>query len=194
MTVEQIRKVLATKKVGIAGAGGLGSNCAEALVRCGIGQLVVADFDVVSESNLNRQFYFRDQVGMKKTEALEINLKRVDPAAVLEMYPVRITADNVGDLFADCDVVVEAFDMADQKEMLIEAALSIMPDKPLILGLGIAGWGRSDAIQCRKSGNLYICGDEISEISPDLPPLAPRVGIVANMQANVVLEILLSEE
>jgi sulfur carrier protein ThiS adenylyltransferase len=70
MTFEEIRKVLLTKKVGIAGAGGLGSNCAAALVRSGIGALVIADFDVVTESNLNRQFYFRDQVGMQKTAAL----------------------------------------------------------------------------------------------------------------------------
>ena len=194
MTFGQIKKVLGTKKVGIAGAGGLGSNCAAALVRCGIGSLVVADFDAVTESNLNRQFFFRDQIGMMKTVALAANLTRIDPAVALVMHPVEVTRENVRALFAGCDVIVEAFDRADQKEMLIEGVLTIMPDVPLVVGLGMAGWGMNDTIRCRRSGKLYICGDETSEISPELPPIAPRVGIVANMQANVVLEILLNDK
>jgi sulfur carrier protein ThiS adenylyltransferase len=194
MTFEQISKVLGGKKAGIAGAGGLGSNCAAALVRCGIGSLVIADYDLVSESNLNRQFYFRDQVGMQKTAALEVNLRRIAPGIRLSVHTQPVTRENVTELFSGCDVIVEAFDMADQKEMLIEAVLTKMPDMPLIVGLGMAGWGMNDAIRYRRSGNLYICGDEISEISPELPPIAPRVGMVANMQANVVLEILLNDK
>ncbi|MGB4572405.1 MAG: ThiF family adenylyltransferase, partial [Rectinemataceae bacterium] len=62
----EMRAVFAKARVGIAGAGGLGSNCAAALVRSGIGALVVVDFDVVSEANLDRQFYFHDQVGRPK--------------------------------------------------------------------------------------------------------------------------------
>ena len=50
-------------KIGIGGAGGLGSNAAAHLVRAGIEHLVIADFDTVSEGNLNRQFFFRDQIG-----------------------------------------------------------------------------------------------------------------------------------
>jgi sulfur carrier protein ThiS adenylyltransferase len=68
-----------------------------------------------------------------------------------------------------------------------------LPQTPLVIGLGMAGWGDSNSIHCRKSDNLYICGDETNEISDDRPPLAPRVGIVANMQANTVLEILLKK-
>ena len=56
------RAVLERARIGIAGAGGLGSNCAMHLVRAGVRRLVVADFDVVGESNLNRQFFFRDQL------------------------------------------------------------------------------------------------------------------------------------
>ena len=63
MTFNEIKKILQQKIVGIAGAGGLGSNCAVALARVGIGTLIIADFDVVSESNLNRQYYFYDQIG-----------------------------------------------------------------------------------------------------------------------------------
>ncbi|MFA5418213.1 MAG: hypothetical protein WC341_07105, partial [Bacteroidales bacterium] len=93
----------------------------------------------------------------------------------------------------DADVIVEAFDKAEMKQMIIETMLEQMPQTPLVIGLGMAGWGDSNSIHCRKSDNLYICGDEYSESSDDLPPLAPRVGIVANMQANTVLEILLKK-
>ncbi|MBP5226911.1 MAG: ThiF family adenylyltransferase, partial [Kiritimatiellae bacterium] len=69
LTVRE-RAILDRARVGIAGAGGLGSNCAMHLVRAGLTRLVIADFDIVNESNLNRQFYFRDQLGQKKVTAL----------------------------------------------------------------------------------------------------------------------------
>ena len=192
MTFEEIKKVLKNKTVGIAGAGGLGSNCAVALARVGIGKLVIADFDVVSESNLNRQYYFYDQVNQKKTTAIRTNILRINPEINVETHDLKLTPANIPTLFADCDVIVEAFDLADQKEMLIETMLTEMPEKFLVVGLGMAGWGMNDTIHCRQVGKMFICGDEISEIAPDLPPIAPRVGIVSNMQANVVVELLLN--
>lgn len=66
MTFEEIKSKLKNYTVGVAGAGGLGSNCAIALARVGIGKLIIADFDVVNESNLNRQYFFRDQLGEKR--------------------------------------------------------------------------------------------------------------------------------
>ena len=71
MNFEEIKSVLKNKTVGIAGIGGLGSNCAVALLRVGIGKLVLADYDIIEESNLNRQFYFIHQIGMKKTKAID---------------------------------------------------------------------------------------------------------------------------
>ena len=191
MTFDEIKNVLKHKTVGIAGAGGLGSNCAVSLVRCGLGNLIIADFDLVSESNLNRQYYFRDQIGMKKVFALRDSLLRINPGLNLTIIDELLNPDNIVTLFENCDVIVEAFDGADQKEMLIETALTHFTDKPLVVGLGMAGWGMIDTIIVRQIDNMYICGDEVSEIGPELPPIAPRVGIVANMQANVVLEILL---
>jgi sulfur carrier protein ThiS adenylyltransferase len=194
MTIDQISERLKTKRVGIAGCGGLGSNCAVALARVGVGTLVIADFDVVSKSNLNRQYYFAAQVGMKKTLALRENIRLIDPDVNVIGHDLRLTRENISLIFSGCDVIVEAFDLADQKEMIIETILTTMPLVPLVVGVGMAGWGMNDSIHCRRADNLYICGDEISEISPQLPPLAPRVGMVANMQANVVLEILLNGE
>ncbi len=194
MTFEQISAILKTRKVGIAGCGGLGSNCAVALARVGLGTLVIADFDRVSKSNLNRQYYFLDQVGMKKTVALKDNIGRINPDVKIIAHDIRLAPENIASVFTGCDVIVEAFDLADQKEMIIETVLSEMPFVPLVIGLGMAGWGKNNTLHCRKADNIYICGDEISEIGQELPPIAPRVGMVANMQANVVMEILLNGE
>ena len=191
MTFEEIKNILQHKTVGIAGAGGLGSNCAVALARVGTGTLVIVDFDVISEGNLNRQYFFYDQIGKPKTDALKENIKRINPAVNVLAHKICLTKENIPVLFRDCDIIVEAFDRSDQKEMLIETVLTVFPEKPLIIGLGMAGWGKNDTIHCRRIDNMFICGDEVSEIGPDLPPIAPRVGMVANMQANIVLEILL---
>lgn len=191
MKFSQIKSALASKTVGIAGAGGLGSNCAQALVRCGLGHLVIADFDVVEAGNLNRQFYFRDQIGMIKVDALKENLLKINPKARIITHNVKIKPDNIVRYFDNVDVLVEAFDLSDQKEMIVETSLEHWPARPLVVGSGLAGLGKISALEEKNYGELYICGDEMEETGPDNPPLAPRVGIVANMQADVVIRILL---
>jgi len=190
-TFNQIKTILSQKVVGIAGAGGLGSNCAVSLLRSGVGKLIIADYDVVSEPNLNRQFYFRDQLGQKKVFALRDNLARIEPEDCVQVYDTRITEENIGLIYSTCDIVVEAFDEASQKEMFINYMLTNFPEIPLVAGSGMAGWGRIELLKIVQSDNLYICGDEESEASEENPPLAPRVNIVSNMQADKVLELLL---
>jgi sulfur carrier protein ThiS adenylyltransferase len=191
MVFEEIREILKNKSVGIAGCGGLGSNCAAALARAGIGTLVIADFDVIVESNLNRQYYFRDQIGMLKVFALKNNLERINPGVNVHAFDLRLCPSDIVEIFSHCDVIVEAFDKAEMKHMIIDAVSNHLPEKSLIVGVGMAGWGDNKSIHTRSSGKLIICGDEINEVSETNPPIAPRVGIVANMQANAVLEILL---
>lgn len=186
--------ILAGKKVGIAGAGGLGSNCAAALVRAGVGTLVIADFDSVAESNLDRQFYFADQVGRLKVEALRDNLERIDPGVRTEIHPVRLDPESAAAIFAACDVVVEAFDSAEAKAMLIETVLGRMTGMPIIAASGLSGYGRTDSMRVLRSGRVRVVGDLESEVSVEQPPVAPRVGIAANMEANEALEILLGED
>lgn len=192
-TFNQIRAFLSQKTIGIAGAGGLGSNCAESLLRCGAGKLIVADFDRVSDANLNRQFYFHDQIGEKKVEALRDNLLRINPFASLQMHFSKVDPDNLKLLFSTCDVVVEAFDSASEKLMLIEEMALQLPDIPVVAASGLGGWGEADSLRVIRSGNLFICGDEYSEVTENRPPLAPKVRIVSNLQADVVLEILLKD-
>lgn len=187
------REILGRAKVGVAGLGGLGSNVICHLVRAGIGRFVAADFDVVSASNLNRQFFFSDQVGMKKTAALAANLRRINPDAELDFRDLRLTAENTPELFRECDVVVEAFDKAEAKTMLIGAMAKT--NIPVVAASGLAGFGNSNAIRLRKvNPKLYIVGDLTSGISPELAPASPRVGIAAAMEANTVVAVLLGLE
>ena len=187
------RRILESAKVGIAGAGGLGSNCAMHLVRAGVKKFVIADFVVVSESNLNRQFFFRDQLGRKKVDALAENLRHIEPNLELDLRDVRLEPDNIDWTFSGCSVIVEALDSAEAKSMLLKAVLPL--GKPVIAASGLAGWGRSAAIRQRRIGkNLILIGDTTSDIRAGLAPVSPRVGIAAAMQANAVVAILLGEE
>jgi sulfur carrier protein ThiS adenylyltransferase len=188
---EKLARIRSTK-IGIAGAGGLGSNCAFNLVRTGVRSLKIVDFDVVEPKNLNRQFYFLDQVGMSKVDALKLNLQRICPDVTIETSSERIESDNIVELFSDCDIVVEAFDKAAYKSMLVTR---LLPLKELIVsGSGLAGVGRSDEIVVhRLKKNLVIVGDLRSDIRSS-PPLSPRVNIAAAKQADVVLEHLLGPD
>lgn len=193
MRYSEIKAHLSKFRIGIAGAGGLGSNCAVALARSGVGTLVIADFDIIEKANLNRQYYFADQIGLKKTIALRDNISRINPDISVIIHHKKINRFNIVEIFSGCHIIVEAFDSAEMKEMLIETIQQNMPGIPLVVGSGMAGWGKTNDLTCRKiDETLYVCGDECSEVSEDLPPIAPRVGIVANMQANVVLELLMN--
>jgi sulfur carrier protein ThiS adenylyltransferase len=193
MNDNHIRSRLKDKVVGIAGCGGLGSNCAVALARVGVGKLIVADFDKIDISNLNRQYFFTDQVGQAKVIALKENIHKIDPSIKVETHEIQLNEENIPLIYKDCDVIVEAFDRADMKQMIVETVLEKIPDRYLVCGSGLAGWGDNSSIGMTVSGKLYIFGDGINEVSDEYPPLAPRVGIVANMQANQVLEILLGK-
>lgn len=177
--------------VGIAGLGGLGSAIAVALARVGVGKLIVADFDVVEPSNLNRQQYFVDQIGMLKTEALVSNLRKINPYVQVEAHTVKLTPDNLFPMFGRVDVMIEAFDRADQKAMLLQAFTAQRPDVPFIGASGMAGYGPEDTIGIKKMGrNVYIVGDLETGARPGCGLMAPRVGIVASMQANLALRLI----
>lgn len=177
-------------RVGLAGAGGLGSNCAQFLVRSGFRKFKIVDFDVVDQSNLNRQFYFASQVGRRKVEALRENLLLINPDLEVEALPVRIEKENAEELFRDCRAVVEALDDAACKRMVVEALMH--SEKLLVAASGLAGCGRSDGIKIRRvRENFYLVGDLVSEAGPQLPALAPGVNVAAAKQADVVLSYFL---
>ena len=186
------RAALESVRVGIAGAGGLGSNCAMHLVRSGVKHITIADFDVVNESNLNRQFFFRDQIGQKKVEAVKENLLRIEPDADIRAVDMRLDASSAREIFADCGIVVEAFDAVDAKVMLVSAFAS--SGKKLVTASGLAGWGRSNAMRVRKMGSIVAIGDGETSVGDGAAPVSPRVGIAAAMEANAVVSLLLGCE
>ncbi len=178
--------------VGIAGAGGIGSNVAATLIRAGIGRLVIADFDSVKLHNLNRQFYFRGQIGYPKVEALKHNLELINPEAKIEIHNRIIDVQNACSIYSECDLLVEAFDNIEAKVMLLETWLTGLPGKPVVSCSGLAGYGRTDIIRVDRRENLTIVGDQESDLSRGT--LSARVGIVANMMANEVIEYLVGSD
>lgn len=184
-------EIIQSVKIGIAGAGGLGSNCAFNLVRTGLKNLTIVDYDKVEYSNLNRQFYFLDQVGQDKVVVLKENLMRINPDLNIKAIIQKIDRQNVVEIFADCDIVVEAFDKAENKVILAEKYIN--SEKIFITASGLAGWGKSDKIMVRKINDTsYIVGDRISGVSPELPPISARVNVAAAKQADTILEALFS--
>ncbi len=191
MKRKEIERILRKTRIGIAGAGGLGSNCAVSLARTGVGFIRVVDYDLVSRENLNRQYYFLDQCGKSKVKSLKANILKINPSINIDAIHQKITPSNLHALFKDVDIVVEALDDAAEKQMLIEGILQQLPEKPVISGIGLAGWGSFDTLKIEKHEHLYICGDLRTEVDNVHFPMAPRVAIVANMQANLVIELLL---
>ncbi|HSB05381.1 MAG TPA: sulfur carrier protein ThiS adenylyltransferase ThiF [Thermodesulfobacteriota bacterium] len=190
-----IHQKIRNSVVGIAGLGGLGSSIAIALARLGVGTLILVDFDIVEPSNLNRQQYFLQQTGMPKVQALQENLSKINPYVKIQPCIEKITRDNIDRIFSEAEVVVEAFDRAEQKAMLINTISEKMPDKYIVAASGLAGYGDNNEIQTvRFSSRIFIVGDQKTAAQPGVGLMAPRVGIAAHHQANTVLRILLGEE
>lgn len=189
-----VHKKLKKGKIAIAGIGGLGSNIAVSLARMGVGYLKLIDYDVVEPSNLNRQQYFTDQIGMLKTDALKQNLLRINPYLHYKFLNEFITENNIEEIFKDVDIVIEAFDKAEYKSMLVRFVSKIFPDKKIIGASGIAGLNDPFSMKVTKlSKNVYVVGDLVNEAKPGQGLVATRVAVAANIQANLAVNIILEE-
>ena len=177
-------------QVAIVGAGGLGSNCAVHLVRSGVRRVRLCDFDRVAWSNLNRQYYFRDQIGQLKVEALAENLRRINPELELTLCRDQLTATTLWPFLTGATIAVEAVDHAESKAMIVAGALK--NGLPVVAASGLGGYGDSDRITGRRVGRrLFLIGDGRSEVSDALPPWSPVVGIAAAKQADAVIAWIL---
>ncbi len=191
---ENVQKKFSAATVAICGLGGLGSNIAISLARAGIGKLILIDFDRVDITNLHRQQYKANQIGLDKTYALSENLKEIAPYIELKSHTVRITEDNATELLKDADIICEAFDDAECKAMLTNLVLETMPDKYLVTASGMAGMGSANTIQSRRvMSRFYLCGDGASDVSEAGSLVASRVMLCAAHQAHTVLRILAGE-
>ncbi len=172
--------------IGIAGAGGIGSNVARHLVQSGVTQFRIVDFDRVERSNLDRQFYFFDQVGQPKVVCLKDNLQRLSPSTAVDAVVQRIVPKGGAALFSDCALVVEGFDDATAKKLLVEemAVLGI----PVVSASGIAGRDLQ-GIKIRNIGNCTIVGDFCTDVAnADL--FSPKVAVISAMMAAIAMDIL----
>lgn len=182
-------KKIQNVRIGVAGLGGLGSNCAASLVRAGFIKFTLVDFDVIDYSNLDRQFYFYDQVGQDKTSALVANLRRINSDIDIKAIKIKVDKSNVEELFKDCSIVAECFDKAENKSMLAGELLKL--SKFTVSVSGVGGVGASDDIKIsRIKENFVLIGDLKSDISSK-PAISPRVNIAAAKQADVILEHVL---
>ena len=188
---EELQQRFSSAVVAVCGLGGLGSNIAVALARAGIGKLILVDFDRVDISNLHRQQYRADQIGMYKTKALCENLKEIAPYMELESHTARITEENAAGFLQKAEIICEAFDDAECKSMLTDVVLSKMPEKYLVAASGMAGLGSANTIRTRRiTKHFYLCGDEVSDVNDAIGLVAPRVALCAAHQAHTVLRIL----
>jgi sulfur carrier protein ThiS adenylyltransferase len=189
-----VHEIAQKATVGIMGLGGLGTVVAGALARIGIGRLILADYDVVEPSNLNRQQYFVAQIGMKKTEALEKNLLQMNPYINITTVNEKLSEKSIPQIFSQVDVLTECFDDPVMKAAGLRAALTQLPGVGYVGSSGLAGFGDNNAIQTKEIyPNVFIIGDGTSAAGPGQGLMAPRVGIAAHHQANQILRILLKK-
>jgi len=173
-------------KVGIAGVGGIGSNVAVHLVRVGCCSLKIVDFDRVELSNLNRQFYFRDQIGGHKVAMLRDNLLRMAPETRIVPLVLRLTAENMLLTFSDCQLLVEGFDDQESKKLLVETFAD--QDIPIISASGIAGRDL-DSIRVHNLGSCTIVGDFTTDFR-EQELYSPKITVIAAMMADFVLKTI----
>lgn len=116
-------EALRAARVGVAGAGGLGSNAVLMLARSGVEHFLLIDDDVVDASNLNRQQFWPRHLGCPKVEALAELVRELNPDARVETCRLRIDAANVDELVARCPLWLEAMDGAADKRLLVEKVM-----------------------------------------------------------------------
>lgn len=192
---EEMRTKLRNARVAVAGLGGLGSNIAVMLARSGVGELLLVDFDTVDVTNLNRQMYLIPQLGKPKAEALPEILYQVNPYLTYRSVCIKVTPDNVKELFSEYPIVCEAFDKPDQKAMLVRELLMQCPKTTVVSGNGMAGYADANEIRtCQVMKRLYVCGDQSTDVGNGIGLIAPRVAVCAAHEANKVLQLIMQTE
>lgn len=176
-------------KIGIGGAGGLGSNAAMMLVRTGFDKLEVLDFDIIEASNLNRQQYYADEVGLSKVEVLEKRLLAINPDLRITIHKTKWSPGIGNQFFKDCDFIVEAFDQVDFKHQFVNFYHDRA--KYIVSGVGMAGLLEKQPMKIKKMGNIYFAGDITTCAHKGNPPMAPRVTMCAAMMAEIILDLTL---
>src|SRR3989442_3408939 len=187
---------LLQSKVLLVGAGGLGSPAGVYLAASGVGTLGLVDYDVVDESNLQRQIlHWTSSVGTPKVDSARRSLFEVNPDVKVRTYSVHLDASNVLDIFKDYDVIVSGSDNFTTAYMVNDAA--VMLKKPVVYGAILKFDGMASTF-IPYEGPCYRC--LYPEATP--PELAPSCdeagvlgvlpGVIGLIQATEVIKLLLN--
>ncbi len=190
------QKKLKESKVLVVGAGGLGSPVAVYLAAAGIGTLGIVDFDVVDESNLQRQIlHGTDEIGIPKVESAKKRLLEINPYIEVVPYNLKLNKENVLDLLRDYDVIVDGTDNFPTRYLLNDACAFL--GKPLVYG-SIFRFEGQVTIFDSKRGPCYRC------LYPEPPPpgtvpscaeggvFGVLPGVVGAIQATEAIKLLLN--
>lgn len=181
---------LAKSSVAVAGAGGLGSGVLIYLAAAGVGHIGVIDFDVVSESNLNRQVLYNPGViGKLKSQEAARRLKEINPDCKLTVFNQKISADNAIDIFSGFDVVVDATDNFATRYVVDDACKAL--NTPFVYGSAEQWGGQISVFHYQGAGSyrdLYPNSPPVSSTPPGV--MGPVPGVVGTRQAIEVIKII----
>ena len=189
---EQVK--LLQSKVVIIGAGGLGGTVLELLTRMGVGQLIIADKDLIVDSNLNRQILSNEtNLGQNKADVAVRRVKEINSSIEITGHSVFIDSDNVKKIIKGAEVVVDALDNLSARFILQKACREL--NIPLVHG-AIAGFnGQLTTIFPQDKGLELIYGSDKdlpehgNEVTLGAPTVTPV--IIASLEAQEVIKILL---
>jgi len=191
--VDGQEKLLAAKVL-IVGLGGLGSPVAMYLAAAGVGELVLADFDSVDLSNLQRQIiHTTDRIGQLKAESAATTLRSINPHTSIKIINEKLQVDALNNTIAAVDLVVDCSDNFSTRFAINQ--LAVQNKKPLVSGAAIRLEGQIAVFDSRNSNSpCYRClYDEIDDENLSCAQngvLAPLVGIIGAMQATEAIKIL----
>ncbi len=185
---EEGQEKLKNAKVLVAGAGGLGSPVSTYLAIAGVGKIILADFDSVDPSNLNRQFLHHEKdIGRLKVESAKEKLLSMNPDIEVETIAEMLTESNLEALIPECDVIVDALDNLETRHVLNRFAIKRCI--PLIHGAVTGYDGQVTTIIPGKTPCFYCIFPRISK-KEVFPILGVTPGIIGSMQANEVIKFL----
>ncbi|MFT4849339.1 MAG: molybdopterin/thiamine biosynthesis adenylyltransferase/rhodanese-related sulfurtransferase [Sediminicola sp.] len=185
-------------KVLVIGAGGLGCPALQYLTAAGTGTIGIIDFDIVEESNLQRQILFgTSSIGINKAIAAKNRLEDLNPTINIRAYTEQLTHKNALELFEGYDIIVDGTDNFTARYLINDA--SILTKKPVVYGaiykfegqISVFNYKNGPSYRCLfanppKEGSVPNC----SEIGV----LGVLPGIIGTMQANEVLKMILGFE
>lgn len=175
-------------RVGVAGAGGLGSPAVLYLTAAGVGQIRVVDADSVELSNLNRQvLHWTPDIGRNKVDSAGYKLNQLNPEIKIEAVKERIEDDNVADLFQGQDIIIDAVDNLEARYLLNRMALQT--GIPLVHGAVHGFEGRALTILPGQSACLMCIYHGVT-IHQKIPVLGVTAGIIACIQAMEAIKYL----